>query len=150
MGIDACRPDPPRERRPQLLTGRRLDQQPIGLPVREDDRPPWWGHGGAAYGEPAPIRFKPSRTAEPRPQPQGTWQSTPHGRAVNAKFVATDIATSRDLSTLPTSTTRRKGRSMTVRRVATGHSPDGEAIFVSDTEVPPMPIGDRGSATTTL
>src|SRR5215470_16020647 len=63
---------------------------------------------------------------------------------------ATDIATSQDLSTLPTSTTRRKGRSMTVRRVVTGHSPDGEAIFVNDTEVPPMPIGDRGSATTTL
>jgi mannose-6-phosphate isomerase-like protein (cupin superfamily) len=37
-----------------------------------------------------------------------------------------------------------------IRRVVTGHTPEGEAIFVSDTAVPPMPIGDGGSATTTL
>lgn len=39
---------------------------------------------------------------------------------------------------------------MAVRRVVTGHTPAGEAIVVSDDEVAPIPIGDRGSATTLL
>jgi len=39
---------------------------------------------------------------------------------------------------------------MAVRRVVTGHTPEGEAVFVSDGEVPSIPIGDRGSATTLL
>ena len=39
---------------------------------------------------------------------------------------------------------------MAVRRVVTGHTPKGEAIVVSDDEVPPIPIGDKGSASTLL
>jgi len=37
---------------------------------------------------------------------------------------------------------------MAVRRVVTGHTPDGKAIIASDEEVAAMPIGDRGSAAT--
>jgi mannose-6-phosphate isomerase-like protein (cupin superfamily) len=37
-----------------------------------------------------------------------------------------------------------------VRRVVTGHTPEGRAIFVSDGEVPTMSIGDRGSSATLL
>jgi mannose-6-phosphate isomerase-like protein (cupin superfamily) len=37
-----------------------------------------------------------------------------------------------------------------VRRVVTGHTPDGKAVFVSDGVVEPMLIGDRGSAATPL
>ena len=37
---------------------------------------------------------------------------------------------------------------MSVRRVVTGHSPDGTAVIVSDEELPPYPIGALGSATT--
>jgi hypothetical protein len=36
---------------------------------------------------------------------------------------------------------------MGVRRVVTGHTPDGVAVVVSDEEVALMAIGDRGSAT---
>jgi mannose-6-phosphate isomerase-like protein (cupin superfamily) len=39
---------------------------------------------------------------------------------------------------------------MPVRRVVTGHTPDGTSIITSDTEVSGMPIGDRGSAATVL
>jgi len=39
---------------------------------------------------------------------------------------------------------------MTVRRVVTGHTAEGAAIVVSDSEVPPIPIGNGGSATTLL
>lgn len=39
---------------------------------------------------------------------------------------------------------------MAVRRVVTGHTPDGQAIFVSDHEVQPIPIGDNGSTSTLL
>ena len=39
---------------------------------------------------------------------------------------------------------------MAVRRVVTGHTPDGAAIVVSDDEVAAIAIGDRGSATTRL
>ena len=39
---------------------------------------------------------------------------------------------------------------MAVRRIVTGHTPDGAAIVVSDDEVAPIAIGDRGSATTLL
>lgn len=34
---------------------------------------------------------------------------------------------------------------MAVRRVVTGHTPDGTAVFVSDEEVTGFPVGDRGS-----
>jgi mannose-6-phosphate isomerase-like protein (cupin superfamily) len=37
---------------------------------------------------------------------------------------------------------------MAVRRVVTGHTPDGASVVVSDEEVPPIPIGDAGTATT--
>jgi len=37
---------------------------------------------------------------------------------------------------------------MAVRRVVTGHTPQGEAIFVSDEEVQPILIGAGGSAST--
>ena len=39
---------------------------------------------------------------------------------------------------------------MAVRRVVTGHTPEGEAVVVSDGEVPSIPIGDGGSAATLL
>jgi mannose-6-phosphate isomerase-like protein (cupin superfamily) len=39
---------------------------------------------------------------------------------------------------------------MAVRRVVTGHTPEGGAVVVSDGEVSSMLIGDRGSATTRL
>lgn len=39
---------------------------------------------------------------------------------------------------------------MTVRRVVTGHTPEGLSAVASDDEVPSMSIGDRGSATTLL
>lgn len=39
---------------------------------------------------------------------------------------------------------------MAIRRVVTGHTEDGVAVVVSDDEVPPILIGDRGSATTLL
>jgi len=39
---------------------------------------------------------------------------------------------------------------MAVRRVVTGHTPEGTAVVISDGEVPSMLIGDRGSATTVL
>jgi mannose-6-phosphate isomerase-like protein (cupin superfamily) len=39
---------------------------------------------------------------------------------------------------------------MGVRRVVTGHSPDGRAIVVSDDQVAPFAIGEHGSATTVL
>ena len=38
---------------------------------------------------------------------------------------------------------RRKGAAMAVRRVVTGHTPEGAAVVVSDGEVPSMLIGDR-------
>ena len=37
---------------------------------------------------------------------------------------------------------------MGVRRVVTGHTPDGKAIIASDTEVDATPVGALGSATT--
>ncbi len=37
---------------------------------------------------------------------------------------------------------------MAVRRVVTGHSPDGKAIIASDTEVDAIPVGALGSSTT--
>ena len=37
---------------------------------------------------------------------------------------------------------------MAVRRVVTGHTTEGVAIVVSDEEVPAIPIGEAGSATT--
>ena len=39
---------------------------------------------------------------------------------------------------------------MGVRRVVTGHNPEGVAIVVSDEEVTSMPVGDGGSSTTLL
>ena len=39
---------------------------------------------------------------------------------------------------------------MGVRRVVTGHTPDGRAVFVSDEEVDPIPIGERGSSAALL
>jgi mannose-6-phosphate isomerase-like protein (cupin superfamily) len=39
---------------------------------------------------------------------------------------------------------------MGVRRVVTGHTADGVAVFVSDEEVPPTPFGEGGSQTTRL
>ena len=39
---------------------------------------------------------------------------------------------------------------MAVRRVVTGHTPDGEAVIASDSEVASILIGDRGSSTTLL
>jgi quercetin dioxygenase-like cupin family protein len=39
---------------------------------------------------------------------------------------------------------------MGVRRVVTGHSPDGVAMVVSDEQVAPFPIGDHGSGTILL
>ena len=39
---------------------------------------------------------------------------------------------------------------MAVRRVVTGHNPEGEAVVVSDGEVPSIPIGGKGSATTLI
>jgi mannose-6-phosphate isomerase-like protein (cupin superfamily) len=39
---------------------------------------------------------------------------------------------------------------MTVRRVVTGHTPEGVAVVVSDDEVASIPIGSFGSATTLL
>jgi mannose-6-phosphate isomerase-like protein (cupin superfamily) len=35
-----------------------------------------------------------------------------------------------------------------MRRVVTGHTADGTAVVVSDEELSPMPIGDRGAAAT--
>jgi hypothetical protein len=37
---------------------------------------------------------------------------------------------------------------MGVRRVVTGHTPDGKSIIASDTEVDAVPIGALGSSTT--
>lgn len=39
---------------------------------------------------------------------------------------------------------------MGVRRVVTGHTPDGRAVVVSDGDVAPMPIGDHGSSAVLL
>ena len=39
---------------------------------------------------------------------------------------------------------------MAVRRVVTGHTPEGKAVIASDGEVASMLIGERGSATTVL
>ena len=39
---------------------------------------------------------------------------------------------------------------MAIRRVVTGHTPEGKAVVISDGDVPAMLIGDRGSATTVL
>jgi len=39
---------------------------------------------------------------------------------------------------------------MAVRRVVTGHTPEGKAVIASDRKVAPIMIGDRGSATTLL
>jgi mannose-6-phosphate isomerase-like protein (cupin superfamily) len=39
---------------------------------------------------------------------------------------------------------------MAVRRVVTGHTPEGHAVFVSDEEVQSIPIGDGGSASTLI
>ncbi len=39
---------------------------------------------------------------------------------------------------------------MPVRRIVTGHTPEGKAIVVSDEAVPPILIGDGGSAATLL
>lgn len=39
---------------------------------------------------------------------------------------------------------------MAVRRVVTGHTSAGVAVFVSDDDVDLIPVGDRGSATTLL
>ncbi|MCU1391706.1 MAG: cupin [Ilumatobacteraceae bacterium] len=39
---------------------------------------------------------------------------------------------------------------MSVRRVVTGHAPDGRSIVVSDTHLDGMPIGDRGSSAISL
>ena len=39
---------------------------------------------------------------------------------------------------------------MAIRRVVTGHTPEGEAVVVTDGEVTSISIGDQGSATTLL
>ena len=39
---------------------------------------------------------------------------------------------------------------MPVRRIVTGHTPEGKAIVVSDEAVPPISMGDGGSAATLL
>jgi len=39
---------------------------------------------------------------------------------------------------------------VTVRRVVTGHGPDGKSIVVSDDEVGAFPIGERGSTATLI
>jgi len=39
---------------------------------------------------------------------------------------------------------------VTVRRVVTGHTPEGKSIVVSDDEVRAFPIGDRGSSATLI
>ncbi len=39
---------------------------------------------------------------------------------------------------------------MRVRRVVTGHTPEGKAVVVSDEPVPSSPIGDGGSAAALL
>jgi mannose-6-phosphate isomerase-like protein (cupin superfamily) len=39
---------------------------------------------------------------------------------------------------------------MPVRRIVTGHTPEGKAIVVSDEVVPPISMGDGGSAATLL
>ncbi len=39
---------------------------------------------------------------------------------------------------------------MAIRRVVTGHTPEGQAVVVSDAELTSIPIGDQGSATTLL
>ena len=39
---------------------------------------------------------------------------------------------------------------MGIRRVVTGHSPDGKAVVINDEEVAAFPIGSFGSATTLL
>ena len=39
---------------------------------------------------------------------------------------------------------------MGVRRVVTGHTPDGKSIIASDTEVDAMPVGTLGSSTTLI
>ena len=39
---------------------------------------------------------------------------------------------------------------MPVRRIVTGHTPEGKAIVVSDETVPPISMGDGGSAATLL
>jgi|tagenome__1003787_1003787.scaffolds.fasta_scaffold20983128_10 mannose-6-phosphate isomerase-like protein (cupin superfamily) len=43
-----------------------------------------------------------------------------------------------------------EGVQVAVRRVVTGHSSDGKAVFVSDGDAPSMQIGERGSAVTVL
>lgn len=39
---------------------------------------------------------------------------------------------------------------MTVRRVVTGHTPEGKAVVVGDEEVAPLPVGEHGSGATLI